>query len=74
MLVFDEAAILQPALAVDDVQRGLVTLGWDGSHDEAAVVGALHMLTGWGSSKRRRMMRRATPRRRTSNGAISAGP
>lgn len=48
MLVFDEAAILQPALAIDDVRRGLATLGWDGGQEETVLADGLRQLTEWG--------------------------
>ncbi|MEW6155221.1 MAG: TIGR02677 family protein [Actinomycetota bacterium] len=48
MAVFDESAVVSPALRVDDVRRGLQAAGWDEPVDDERLDHALRSLVGWG--------------------------
>ena len=48
MCVFDDSAVLQPALSFEQVRSGLAALGWDEAVDDAQLDQALGMLAGWG--------------------------
>ena len=48
MCVFDDAAVLRPALTFDQVRAGLVAIGWDHPLDESHLQQTLEALTKWG--------------------------
>jgi hypothetical protein len=48
MCVFDDSAVLQPALSFEQVRSGLAALGWDEAVDGGQLDQALTMLGGWG--------------------------
>jgi hypothetical protein len=63
MCVFDDSAVLQPALSCEAVRSGLAGLGWDEAVDDAQLDQALGMLTGWGllEASQNHAARYATP-------------
>lgn len=48
MSAFEDAAVIAPALNLDQVSHALVDVGWDGPHDDESVTVALNSLVGWG--------------------------
>ena len=48
MCVFDDAAVLRPALTFDQVRGGLAGIGWDDPLDESHLQHTLEALTKWG--------------------------
>lgn len=48
MVVFDESAVVQPALRFQEVRQGLGSLGWDEPLDDDRLFQALSALVGWG--------------------------
>ena len=63
MCVFDDSAVLQPALSFEQVRSGLPSLGWDEAVDDAQLDQALGMLAGWGllEASQNHAARYATP-------------
>src|SRR2546421_1866377 len=63
MCVFDDSAVLQPALTFEQVRSGLVELGWDEAIDDPQLDQALGMLAGWGllEASQNHAARYATP-------------
>ena len=63
MCVFDDTAVLQPALGIEGVRSGLAELGWDDPLDAEQLDQALTMLTGWGllEASQNHAARYATP-------------
>jgi len=63
MCVFDDTAVLQPALSFEAVRSGLAGLGWDEAVDDEQLDQALGMLTGWGllEASQNHAARYATP-------------
>src|SRR5205807_772026 len=63
MCVFDDSAVLQPALSFEQVRSGLAALGWDEAIDEGQLDQALTMLGGWGllEASQNHAARYATP-------------
>src|SRR5256886_9463299 len=63
MCVFDDTAVLQPALSFEQVRSGLAALGWDEAVDDAQLDQALGMLAGWGllEASQNHAARYATP-------------
>src|SRR2546421_12541742 len=47
MCVFDDTAVLQPALSFEQVRSGLARLGWDEAVEDEQLDQALVMLTSW---------------------------
>src|SRR5437660_12282769 len=48
MSAFEQAAVLAPALSLDQVRAALATTGWDEPADDDTLQRALASLTGWG--------------------------
>lgn len=48
MCAFEQAAVLQPALRLEQVRAGVVAEGWDGPLDDAQLDQSLKSLVGWG--------------------------
>ena len=48
MAAFEQAAVLAPALNIDQVRAALVGTGWDEPADDETLQRALTSLTGWG--------------------------
>ncbi|HVV76398.1 MAG TPA: DUF2397 family protein [Mycobacteriales bacterium] len=48
MAAFEQAAVLAPALNLDQVRSALTSTGWDEPSTDDAVQSALEMLVGWG--------------------------
>jgi uncharacterized protein (TIGR02677 family) len=48
MAAFEEAAVLAPALNLDQVRNALAAAGWDEPADDDRLQSALESLTGWG--------------------------
>lgn len=48
MTAFGQAAVLAPALSLEQVRAALATAGWDEPTDDDALARALASLTGWG--------------------------
>lgn len=48
MCVFDDAAVLRPALTFDQARAGLVGIGWDHPLDDGHLHQTLEALTNWG--------------------------
>ncbi|HEX9315468.1 MAG TPA: TIGR02677 family protein, partial [Actinomycetota bacterium] len=63
MCVFDDSAVLQPALTFEQVRSGLAALGWDEAIDDPQLDQALGMLAGWGllEASQNHAARYATP-------------
>jgi uncharacterized protein (TIGR02677 family) len=63
MCVFDDSAVLQPALTFEQVRAGLDALSWEEPLDDEGLDQALTMLTGWGllESSQNHTARYATP-------------
>ena len=63
MCVFDETAVLHPALGFEQVRSALAELGWDEAIDDVQLDQALAMLAGWGllEASQNHAARYATP-------------